>query len=196
MATITKINAVNELLVSIGYAPVNSLITSTNGVIAEVSQAVREIEYGASKLQLEEWWFNVDDDYPLIPNADGLIMAPTGAVSTNPTDPAVDLVLRRETTSGVMCLYDKANRTFQFAAPVKCKVIWSFGFDDLPEAAKQWVMISSCRRFQSKINGSSELDRFNAEDEARAWQLILDEDNASDDTNIYRQNALFRRRRG
>ena len=67
--------------------------------------------------------------------------------------------------------------------------MWGFTFEDLPEAARSYIAISAGRRFQSKFIGSQILDRFEEDDEIRAWVLLQREERRTRKTNLFLGNA-------
>jgi hypothetical protein len=88
-----------------------------------------------------------------------------------------------------MALYDTANQTFEFADAVSVKVVWAFPFEDLPETARTYIATSAARRFQSKLIGSQILDRYEEEDELKAWLQLEREERGARKTNLFRNNA-------
>jgi hypothetical protein len=78
-----------------------------------------------------------------------------------------------------------------FAASVTVKVTWAFAFEDLPETARCYIATAAGRRFQSKVIGSTILDRFEEEDELKAWLLLERDERGSRKTNLFRANATL-----
>lgn len=190
----TTLDAVNEMLMSVGQAPVSTL--SVTG-IRDVNIAKAELTKVLRRVLSTGWNFNTDEDYPLSPDIDGHILIPNGALKVDPMDKSTNYVVRRHDTKG-LCLYDRDERTYVFSGPVDCRVVWGFEFEDIPETARAYVAVSAGRKFQSRVIGSQILDRFQAEDEQRAYILLVREERASRDTNMFRANTYlqgFGRRR-
>jgi hypothetical protein len=184
----TQLEAVNECLMSIGQSPVNSLSTAVGDVNIALSMLGIQTRY----VQLYGFSFNTDVSYPLSPDVNQFIAMPTGALRVDPTDPLVDLVVRRHPTYG-MGLYDRANRTWLIGSSVPCDITWGYGFEDMPDSARNYIAISTARKFQKRTIGSQELDGYAAEDEAKAWSLLLRDERKSRDTNSFRSsNSLIR----
>jgi hypothetical protein len=188
LAPLTELDAVNEMLGSIGQAPVSSL----SGLHGDPALAREHLLSMTRYVQLYGFNFNTDQGYTLTPDDDGVIFVPQGALKIDPTDRTQDLVIRRH-PEGQMALWDRPNQTWTMALPVTFDIAWGFPFEDLPEAAKNFITLSASRRFQKRIIGSTELDGFNQEDEARAWSLLLRDERASRDTNVFRQNPELAR---
>jgi len=183
----TELEAVNEMLMSIGQAPVSTLNVSG---IKDVNVARAELTKVSRRVQSRGWNWNTDDDYQLSPDVDGYIAVPSGALKIDASTFAENLVERRHDTKG-RCLYSRDRRSFQFTEPVNVQIVWGFSFEDLPETARCFIATSAGRKFQSRVIGSQILDRFQEEDEAKAWVLLEREERASRDTNLFRRNAAL-----
>jgi hypothetical protein len=183
----SELDAVNEMLVSIGQSPVNTL--SISGV-RDVNLARGELTKISRAVQLIGWNWNTDETYTLIPDIDGIIVLPPGVLKFEPVDTSRLLVQRRHPKG--LALYDKQAATFVFAKPVPLKITWGFLFDDLPQAARVFIAISAARKFQATTIGSRELDGFKAEDEQRAWATLIREERGTRNTNMFARNAGLR----
>jgi len=181
----TELEAVNEMLASIGQAPVNTLAVTG---ISDVNIAKQRLASQTRKVLLHGFAFNTDDKYTLNPDIDGLIAIPSNALGIESTNPTIELVQRRH-PGGVMRLYNRTAGAFEFTTPVEVEVVWGFTFEDLPEAARSYIAISAGRRFQSKFIGSQILDRFEEDDEIRAWVLLQREERRTRKTNLFLGNA-------
>ena len=179
-APLTELEAVNDMLIGIGQHPVNAFssgITDQNIARAELAKVVRQV-------LLHGFKFNTDENYVLTPDIDNLIVTPAGAMRVDPMDPNCDLIQRKH-PSGVFALWDAANHTWEISEPVKCRVTWSFGYDALPEAARGYCVIAAARKFQARVIGDINLDRFNQEDEHKAWLTLRREEADSADINMF-----------
>jgi len=187
----TELEAVNEMLLSIGQAPVSTLAVPG---IRDVSLARGHLAAVATDLQLEGWHWNTDESYSFAPDLDGYIKLPPGVLRLDPKDRAEAITMRRRPgTEGTLNLYDRATHSFRFTAPVIADVTWGFSFEDLPEVARRFVAISAARKFQAKTIGSAQLDGFGAEDEAQAWRRVQKDERSSRNTNLFRRNRSMQR---
>lgn len=185
IAPMSELDAVNELLMSIGQSPVNTL--NVTG-IKDVSLAKMRLTAVLRRVQTRGWSWNTDDAYKLSPDADGHILIPDGALRVNPTASSDGNTVRRNGAKG-MCLYNRADESFVFKTAVELRVVWGFPFEDLPETARCYVATAAGRRFQANVIGSTILDRFEEEDVMSAWMLLEREERASRRTNLFRSNA-------
>lgn len=188
LSSMTELDAVNEMLVSIGQAPVNTL--SVSGV-RDVNIARAELTKVSRQVQLQGWHWNTDEAYSLNRDVDGHIVAPAGVLKFEPLEGDRQVVLRRGTKG--MQLYDKDAQSFVFTANVTARVVWGFSFDDLPETARVYIAIAAARKFQARVIGSRELDGFNAEDEQRAWATLIREERGTRNTNMFARNPTLKR---
>lgn len=186
----TRLEAVNEMLLGIGQAPVNTLA----GVAGDPLIAAAELDKVVRYVLLYGFAFNTDDEFVLTPDINGKLLVPAGVLKIRAADATRGYVLRKN-ADGNLALWDQPNQTWVFPAPdgaqVKpytFKVTWGFDFESLPETAKNYIAACATRRFQRRIIGSNELDTYNAEDEARAWSLLLREERSVKDTNQFRRS--------
>lgn len=185
ISPMTELEAVNEMLMSIGQAPVSTLAVTG---IKDVNVAKAELLKVSRRIQSRGWNWNTDNDYELTPDVDGHIAIPNGVLKIDAGSKQNNYVQRRHETKG-LCLYNRDDRTFVFDDGVDCEIVWGFDFEDLPETARTYVATSAGRKFQSRVIGSRVLDQFQAEDEARAYMLLEREERASRDTNMFRINT-------
>nr|WP_316628334.1 hypothetical protein [uncultured Brevundimonas sp.] len=174
---------------SSAQAPVNAFTANNsdqNIARQELAKVVREVcAYGFK--------FNTDEGHTLLPEIDGTIAIPAGAMSVDPMDPRQDLTPRQHPTNG-MCLWDAANLSWSISEPVICRIRWSFTFDALPELARGYAVIAAGRKFQARFVGAPELDRFAAEDQQRAWLALQREQAATADINVFRASDEIARK--
>lgn len=105
----TELEAVNEMLMSIGQAPVNTL--NVTG-IRDVNVARALLAKVSRRVQSRGWNFNTDDAYVLSPDVDDIILIPSGALKVIPQVGNQYTTRRHEKG---LALYDRDNMTFKFA---------------------------------------------------------------------------------
>lgn len=185
VSAMTELEAVNEMLMSIGQAPVNSLAVSG---IKDVAIARARLDTALRQILSRGWAFNTDTGYTFNPDVDGHIVPPATALKVK--SESANVVLRRHPTKG-LALYDADGQTFEFSEPLSCTVVWLFQFEDIPQTARHYIATVAARRFQSKAIGSQILDRFEEEDEMKAWIALEREERAVRKTNIFRGNPAI-----
>lgn len=189
LSAMTELEAVNEMLMSIGQAPVSTLEVTG---IKDVNIAKAELLKVSRRVQSHGWNWNSDTEYELMPDVDGIIVTPTDVIKIDASDKRRRVVQRRHPTKG-MAIYDQDNQTFIFDKPIKFDVVWLFAFEDVPETARCYIATSAGRKFQSRVIGSRILDAFQEADEMMAWTLLIREERASRDSNLFRNNPEMMR---
>lgn len=173
----TQLQAINQMLVGIGQAPVVSLDIAN----PEIATALSILDSMNREVQGEGWHFNTEINYPFTPDANGEITVPANVlqISDNKTSnvQAYQTVLR----SGK--LYDKISHSYSFPTgnPLRCDVVWLFDFEDIPQVFQDYVTQKAARAFAGSVVGSKEMFQFNQVDEAllRANCLTYDTDTSA-----------------
>lgn len=165
LEALSQLAAVNSMLRSIGQGTINTLETSES-VDAENAKSV--IHDASREVQERGWWFNKEDDYPLLPDTAGRIFLPAGALQFSPSPEHRGVVERRRQ------LYDTVNHTYTFpvGAAIRGTIVWFLDFDELPQAARTYVARKAGREFQVGAVGSDLLYRFTREMEDEALAAL------------------------
>ncbi len=167
-AAITKLDAVNRMLASIGQSPVNTL---TGTLPKDVNKAVDALDNALRDVLTRGHSFNSDSNYPLTPDGNGRIDVPSGASSIDPTF-GENFTMRWDSGgTPALRLYDNNKRSFtDFVNNVKVDIIWLFEYEELPQHARGYIAMKAGREFQTTIVGSEILYSFTKEmeNEARA----------------------------
>lgn len=192
-AAITKLDAVNRMLASIGQSPVNTL---TGTLPKDVNKAVLALDNALRDVCTNGWSFNSDREYPLSPDSNGRIDVPAAAASIDPTY-GENFTMRWDTGgTPALRLYNNDKRSFtDFTSDVKCDVIWLFDYEEIPQHARAYVAMKAGREFQATIVGSKILYSFTKEMEQEAYAGFRRIEKRSKDFNINKFSAGVSRRR-
>lgn len=166
---LTALDAVNQMLMSIGQGRVNSLNTSSS---VDAENAELTLANTTREVQSRGWWFNREYDYPLVADEAGAISMPNNCLSFAPQrDYQTFLVWRGGR------LYDRYNHTFDFETgyTVYGSIVWHLPFDALPHTARQYIGRRAGREFQIGAVGADLLYKFTREMEAEAEAELLRE---------------------
>ena len=157
----TELEAVNTMLNTIGEAPVNTLVNMTSVDALAALSVLQNVNRG---VQVEGWFFNSEYDYPLVPDLDGNLPLPTNLMSVDSTNESssYDLIQRGSRA------YDRKNHTYTFTETVKCDLILLLAFEEIPEAARNYITLRASRILQDRLLGSDSLHTMNREDEYQA----------------------------
>lgn len=187
----TQLEAINEMLSSIGEAPINTLV---GALPAEVQVAVSTLHNTSRKVQLKGWWFNEEEDFELARTVDNEVIVPGNTINIDLTNEKhnVDLVERDGK------LYDKVSHSFELSFNPKCTITFFLSWDELPEAAREYIKIKAARIYQQRTIGAGDHYQFTKNDEAEAFALLLELDAANGDYTIfdnYDTYSIIHRRR-
>lgn len=169
----TKLSAINTMLAVIGESSVNSLSSGLDEAIS----AENTLDEISRLVQSEGWEFNTEHKYPLPIDVDGHVPLPASLLR-------IDGEGKRYIRRGGK-LYDKIHHTDIFTDTVYTTITLGLDFEDLPEVARQYIMVRAARVYQSREVGSTELHLFNKEDEDRAWYSMQTLETESSDLTIF-----------
>jgi hypothetical protein len=154
----TELEAVNQILSSIGESPVNSIENPTN---VDVINAVKFLERVSRKFQSRGWIFNTNNSYTLNPDIytskitwNSLIIRLTGSKIYNKRGSYV---------------YDFQNQTDIFTAPIVVQAVLLVDFEDLPETAKAYITARAALEFQAKYQGDDTVTQSLSGEVQEAW---------------------------
>jgi hypothetical protein len=156
------LDAVNQLLSSIGEAPVTELEVGN----PEVDLALATLNQVNKEVQAERWHFNTEYNYPLAVNTAGEVVVPSNVlfiqINKDRLPQQLDLCERGGR------LYDRVSHSFTFTSqPISVDLIWEFPFDDLPAPFQFLIAARACRVFISRSQGSREMVQLAMVDETR-----------------------------
>lgn len=182
----TELEAINTMLSCISEAPINDLdvtglldVDIAKSVLNEVSRTVQD--NGG-----EGWDFNREKDYPLIREGSGKIAVPASALKVDTTERfrySYDVVQRGQ------YLYNKKTRSLVFDQDIEAHVVWLFTFEELPEAARRYIMIRAARVFQARQLGSDTSHKFSEMEEFDALAGLKGYEGETGDHNILMDDA-------
>lgn len=175
----SKLDAVNQMLSSIGEAPAVSLdtdnpeITIAESTLDEISRAV----------QAEGWNFNTELEYPFTPDGNGQIPVASNILAIS--DSKIKNTAKYLTTVRNGKLYDKLTHSFTFTGTIYCDVVWAFPFEDLPQPFKDYITTRAARVYASRVVGSEEQAKLIAQDEAILRSNCIAYDTDTAEPNVF-----------
>jgi hypothetical protein len=177
----TQLQAINQMLVGIGQAPVVSLDIAN----PEIATALSILDSMNREVQGEGWHFNTETNYPFTPATNGNITVPSNVLQIS--DNKNSNVQQYQTVLRDGKLYDKIAHSFIFPTtnPILCDVVWLFDFEDLPQVFQDYVTQKAARTFAGSVVGSKEMFQFNQVDEAILRANCLAYDTNTSAVNIF-----------
>jgi hypothetical protein len=142
----TELKAVNEILASVGQAPVTTL-DQTNPDVAIAYDTLLQV---SREVQAEGWTFNREYNYPFKPAANKFISIPNNVIALDlATDYRAYDAIRRDGR-----LYDKINHTYEWnEEQLLCDVVWYFDWIDLPIPIQDYIVARAAAVTSSRIVG-------------------------------------------
>ena len=168
-AASTELDAVNQILSSVGQAPVTTLDLQ-NPEVSIVLNTLREVN---RQVQSEGWVFNTERDYELIPDSTtNQITYPSNMLQIDTTQDHhkgdYDVVRRNGK------LYDKLHHTYTFTESIKADVVWFFDFTDVPPAFQVYITARAARMCATKLIGDQEINKLLAEQEIQTRAAAME----------------------
>ena len=146
--------AINEILSSVGQAPVTSL-DETN---PDVAIAFRTLEQVSREVQAEGWTFNTEFDVEKQTESDGSYIIPSDMLQVdltkNPSYYNMSVVRRNGK------LYDRWNHTEDLtngeSGNIYLDIVYKFDWTDVPIPIQDYIIARAATRVSSKIIGDTQ----------------------------------------
>jgi hypothetical protein len=178
----SELEAVNRVLRMMGEAPVNSL----EGQFGLARQAHDSLKETSRTVQAEGWSFNTDYERTLTRTAGTNEIELSSDISRVKIDPYE--YPDNEVVQRGLKLYDRRKNTSVFEEDLTADVTYILSWTDLPEHARQYIMVKAGRQLQDQVLGSADLTQINLTMEAEAKALFMEEENNAGDHNMIRGN--------
>ena len=179
-AVSTELDAVNQILSSVGQAPVTTLDLQ-NPEVAIVLNTLREVN---RQVQAEGWIFNTERHYELTPDSvTNEIVYPYNLLqidTNNERHRAEYDVVRRNGK-----LYDRQNHTYTFTDSIYADVVWYFDFTDVPPAIQAYITARAARMCATKMIGDQEINKLLAEQEGQTRAAAIEYDCNQGDYSMF-----------
>lgn len=164
LETPDELDAVNDMLASIGESPVNTLEGESN---ADVANARRLLHKVNTEVQSKGWTFNIEEGVSLAPDVfSQQIPFLPDYLSVRTAGGATQYVNRGGS------LYDRVERTDQFPGPIVVDMIRLRSFDEMPVPFRTYIIAKASRRFNIRFFGAAEVEETLQEEEADAWMAV------------------------
>ena len=170
-AVSTELDAVNQILSSVGQAPVTTLDLQN----PEVFTAVNTLREQSRQVQNEGWSFNTERGYTLVRDSStNKIAYPSNMLAIDANiekhQDKYDLVPRNG------FVYDKHDHTFIFTEDLRADVLWYFDFQFLPPAIQAYITAKAARMCATKMVGDRELNALLQEQQAATRAAVIEEE--------------------
>jgi len=163
-----ELPAINQILASVGQAPVTTL-DQTNPDVAIAYDTLLQV---SREIQSEGWTFNKEQDYPFTPDSNNEILIPSNVLQIDISDGTgheeMDVIRRKGK------LYDKQEHTYTFTEELKCDVVWLFDWVDLPRPIQDYITARASCFTVSRIVGDGQLYQMCMQKEAYCRAMALE----------------------
>lgn len=180
----TKLEAVNTMLSVIGDSPVNTL----NSGLVDARLAESILDATNREVQAKGWHFNRESKFRIAPTLDGELLLPSNCLKVDGVTQDRDLDLVQRGTR----LYNRISHTYKIGKTVEVDMVVLLDFEELPEAARNYIMIRAARIFQNRTVGSDTLNGFEAADEQAALIEMQDHEADTADCSIFDNYSVAR----
>ena len=174
-----ELPAINQILASVGQAPVTTL-DQTNPDVAIAYDTLIQV---SREIQSEGWTFNTEQDYPFTPDSNNEILIPSNVlqidISAETGNEEMDVIRR----SGK--LYDKQEHTYTFTEELKCDVVWLFDWVDLPRPIQDYITARASSITSSRIIGDNTQYQMLQQKEAYMRAMALEYETSQGDYSFF-----------
>lgn len=181
MASITELDVINDMLATLGEAPLNSMdddhamVAAGRGILSRVN----------TREQAKKWWFNTEITTLTPDPENGSIYQPADAISVDPVQPSNEFVVRGRR------LYKPGSGSYVFSQPVECRIIRKVKFEDLPETAAAFIAATAVRDFCRSYDGDkNKMDALERE-RREAYTTFNSEHIRNSNTNLLRKPSTM-----
>ena len=194
MTSISRVNvtdelpAINQILSSIGQAPVTTL-DQTNPDVAIAYNALLEVN---KEVQAEGWAFNTEYEIPITTNGDKQYEVASTILqidlsSTYKGD--IDIVRRRDPSDSKVKLYDRYNHTYAIGTVANdtwdVDIVYHFDFIDVPIPIQNYMTAKAATIVAQRIIGDAALVQTLQQRETLARSVALEYECNQADYSIF-----------
>lgn len=181
---LTKLEAVNIVLDSIGETPVSSL---TSG-LPDAEAAEAKLDEVTTEVLAKGWHQNTNYNVKLTRNYLNKIVIPNTYIKVDTVGENKELNVTVRTEQNVRYLFDLKKQTFIFDTDPYCNVVIKLDFPDLTPTMQLYIARKAARTFQESAMGSAALDSFTVRSEAESYAALLDAEAEVEDNNILKDS--------
>lgn len=152
-----ELDAINDILASIGEPPVSTLEGDANVDVANARRVLNKIN---RQIQSKGWAFNIEEGVTLQPDVySKLIPFRPEYLSVLSTGGASTYINR----GGY--IFDKSLQTDRFEGSIQVNLIKLREFSEMPDCFRSYIVTKAARQFNSRFFGAPEVDGVLQEEE-------------------------------
>ena len=178
-----ELPAVNEILASVGQAPVTTL-DQTNPDVAIAYDTLLNV---SREVQSEGWTFNTEEDYLMTPDENGEIVIANNILQIDLHD---DKDNSYESIRRSGKLYEKINHTYDWTTltgwdTVRCDIVWFFDWVDLPRPIQDYIVARAAAIVSSRIVGDPQQFQMLSQKEIQARSNAMEYETRQGDYTFF-----------
>ncbi len=181
---LTKLEAVNIILDSIGETPVSSLESG----LPDAEAAVTKLDEINKTVQSKGWHQNTEKKLKLVPDSNKNIVVANNYLRVDTTGTTKSINVAPRKFENRTMLYDVKDQTFEFTKDLYCDVVLLLDFEDLTLELSSYIAYRAARKYQESQMQSTVLDGFTVRAEMEAYAALMDAETENEDTNILTDN--------
>ena len=155
-----ELPAVNEILASVGQAPVTTL-DQTNPDVAIAYDTLTSV---SREVQAEGWTFNTENWVKFTPDSDNEIQISNNILQIDlhdEVDNQYEAIRKKDISDGIIKLYEKVNHTFTWDSTkwtdgVRCNVVYLYDWIELPIPVQDYIVARAAAIVSSRIVGDAQ----------------------------------------
>lgn len=161
----TSLQAVNEILGSMGEAPINTIEEIDN---VDAQNALNMLTNVTEQIEMKGWTFNQVDEYTLTPDKFKKVI------------PWDSTLLVAQTSDGNYIrnqgglVFDVSNNTSVFEAPLTISATFYVPFEEMPSVFRQWATVRTARLFVSRFMGDPDLMQELTREEQECYRAVME----------------------
>ncbi len=165
ISALTELDAVNNIIGTLGESPINSLETLQNVDAINALRILREV---SRQEQARGWSFNIIEEHILTPD------------TYTKRIPWSDNYLFLKGLNGEKLVRngdsvkDLVNNQVTFNNPITAQAILLLPFEHLPEAMRSFIVTKAAHKFQARYFGDDALTQITQADVQEAWQYLME----------------------
>lgn len=187
ISALTELDAVNNIIGTIGESPINSLENLQNVDAINALRILREV---SRQEQARGWSFNIIEEHILTPDTYTKLIPWSESYLFLKGSNGEKLVRSGDNVK------DLANNRIFFNKPITAKAVLLLPFDYLPEAMRSFIITKAAHKFQTRYFGDDSLTQVTVQDVQQAWQYLMEFEVDNNDYNLlnhtYVQELLSR----
>ena len=155
-----ELPAVNQILASVGQAPVTTL-DQTNPDVAIAYDTLTSV---SREVQAEGWTFNTENWVKFTPDSDNEIQISNNILQIDlhdEVDNQYEAIRKKDISDGIIKLYEKVNHTFTWDSTkwtdgVRCNVVYLYDWIELPIPVQDYIVARAAAIVSSRIVGDAQ----------------------------------------